>query len=446
MNYSDSERVAAMLEKSGYKKAETMEDSDVYIFNTCSIRQKGEDRVHGTLKNLNSLKKANPRLLVGLTGCMVRFTSSRNSEKEVKDELLKRLDAIDFVFKITDTHKLGEVLAEAEPQLDLPQLEEAGLNDYLRIKPNYSSQFQAFVPIQIGCDKYCTYCIVPYSRGREKSRPLEDILDECRQLVEKGCKEITLVGQTVNSYGLSGLDKQSGLFENFTEQPFIKLLKELNNLNELGLDRLRFTSPHPRDMTDELIQAHTELKTLCPYIHLPVQAGDNAMLQKMNRKYTVEHYKEIIKKIRALMPNCTISTDIIVGYAGETEEQFENSYKLFEELQFDHAYLARYSPRPGTVAFKAFQDDVTPEEKAQRWHKLNDLLIKVSTKKNQAYKGKTLEVLVEKFNEQTGECEGRGREYKLVQFPGEAELIGKIVLVEVTETLQWVLKGGKVKV
>lgn len=440
MNYSDSERVASILEKIGYQKTQQAEESDLYIFNTCSIRQKGEDRVYGQLRNINGLKKQNPRLLIGITGCMVRKTSSRNTEKEEKDELLKRLKELDFVFRINETNKLGEVLEEAEPLLDLPELPEADLDDYLRIEPKYSTSFQAFVPIQIGCDKYCTYCIVPYSRGREKSRPMKDILEECKKLVEDGCKEITLVGQTVNSYGLSIWDKKSGQF-NSMQEPFITLLEEIDKLQKLGLNRLRFTSPHPRDFTDTLIHAHTRLKTLTNHFHLPVQSGNNEVLKKMNRQYTVEHYKNLIKKIRAAVPDCAISTDIIVGFCGETKEQFEDSHKLFEEVRFDMAYLARYSPRQGTASYKAFKDDVTRQEKARRWHILNDILEECSFEKNKACEGKTLEVLVEKFNEETGECEGKSRESKVVQFKGSPELVSTLVPVRITQGLQWSLKG-----
>jgi tRNA-2-methylthio-N6-dimethylallyladenosine synthase len=440
MNYSDSERVSAILEKIGYQKAGAPEESDLYIFNTCSIRKKGEDRVYGQLRNLSGLKKINPRLLVGITGCMVRNSSSRNSEKEQKDEILKRTDTVDFVFRIKDTQKLGEILEEAEPQLDLPQLEEADLQDYLKIKPQYTSKIQAFVPIQIGCDKYCTYCIVPYSRGREQSRPLKDIVAECRALVEHGCLEITLLGQTVNSYGLSALDKKSGMFEGM-EEPFVTLLTEINRLKELGLNRVRFTSSHPRDFTDRLIKAHTELETLCPAIHLPVQAGNDEVLKRMNRQYTVKKYKSIIEKIRRTIPNCAISTDIIVGFCGETEEQFEDTCKLFEEVRWDMAYLARYSPRGGTVSVKIYKDDVTHEEKAKRWHRLNKILEECSTEKNKACEGRVLEVLVEKYHEQTGELEGRSRENKVVQFAGDPSLVRTIVEVKITKGLQWSLKG-----
>lgn len=440
MNYSDSERVAAILEKIGYKKTRTLEETDLCIFNTCSIRQKGEDRVYGQLHNMHGLKKRNPRLMIGITGCMVRNSSSRNSKKEDKDQLLKRLGELDFVFRINDTHKLGEILEEAGLQLDLPQLAEADMNDYLRIRPEYTSKFQAFVPIQTGCDKYCTYCIVPYSRGREKSRPMEDIISECRNLAEQGCKEITLVGQTVNSYGLSIWDQKNGQFAGVKE-PFVNLLTKLDQLKAFGLSRLRFTSPHPRDFTDALIHAHTELKTLTNHIHLPVQAGDDDVLKKMNRQYTVDHYCQLIQKIRKKIPDCALSTDIIVGFCGETAEQFERTYQLFQKIRWDMAYLARYSPRPGTTSFKAFQDNISRVEKAQRWHRLNDLLEECSIEKNKACEGKILEVLVEKWNETTGECEGKSRENKVVQFSASAGHIGNIVHIKIIQGMQWLLKG-----
>lgn len=463
MNYSDTERVSAVLEKAGYQKAETIEEVDLFIFNTCSIKQKGEDRVFGIIKNIGMMKRANPRLLIGITGCMVRQTSSRNSDWEKKDDLVKNLKPLDFVFRITDTHKLTEVLAEAEPTLDLPgehastvtsaPAEQTSRLDYLKVAPTYATKFQAFVPIQIGCDKYCTYCIVPYSRGREQSRKMEEIVAECRALVENGCKEITLVGQTVNSYGLSDLDKKNGLFSYYhsvtsgakPELPFIRLLKELNALSELGLNRLRYTSPHPRDLSDELIEAHATLKTLCPYIHLPVQSGDNQVLAKMNRKYTVEQYREKVQKLLRAVPNCAITTDIIVGFCGETDEQFENTARLFQEMRWDQAYISRYSERNGTVAGNYFPDDVPTATKAKRWHTLNNLLREISLEKNQAYVGRTLEVLVERFNPITKEYEGRSREMKVVQFAANnassEDLVGQILNIQITEALPWVLKG-----
>jgi tRNA-2-methylthio-N6-dimethylallyladenosine synthase len=371
---------------------------------------------------------------------MVRKTSSRNTLKDLKDELLSRLDNLDFVFQIKETNRLAEILEEAEPTLDFPQLEESELKDYLRIKPQYQSKTQALIPIQIGCDKYCTYCIVPYARGREQSRPMEDILEECKQVVENGSKEILLIGQTVNSYGKSLLDKQSGKFEGI-DDPFVKLLTEIDKLSERGLNRLRFTSPHPRDYSDALIEAHASLKTLTPHFHLPVQAGDDEVLKRMNRQYTVEKYKKIIDKIRARIPDASITSDIIVGFCGETDEQFENTAKLYQDIQWDMAYLARYSPRTGTTSVRAFKDDVPREKKAERWHRLNDLLEKSAYSYHQKLVGKNLEVLVEKYNEETGECEGKSRENKLVQFQGNSNLVGSIVEVKAVKALEWLVKG-----
>ncbi len=454
MNYSDSERVVAVLENAGYTEAKTPEETDLFIFNTCSIRQKGEDRVFGTLKRIAGLKNANPRLLIGITGCMVRKTSSRNSTKKDKDDLLRSFKSLDFVFKINDAQHLPTVLTEAEPNLELEigdtDTQTANEQDeYLRITPKYTSPIQAFVPIQIGCDKFCTYCIVPYARGREKSRSMQDILNECRKLVESGCKEINLVGQTVNSYGLSQADKKNpgfGYYHNIKSgakptAPFIKLLQELNALSELGLSRLRYSSPHPRDFTDELIQAHAKLKVLCPHLHLPLQSADNTILERMNRKYTYEDFSEIIHKFRKALPQAAVTTDIIVGFSGETESQFEKNIQAFKDLDWDQAYISRYSERTGTVASKCFPDDISREEKSRRWHKMNDFMKKHSLKKNREYIGKTLELLVENFNQETGEAEGRSRENKVTQFPGNKDQIGTTVLVEITDALEWVLKG-----
>jgi len=393
------------------------------------------------MRNLGEWKKQNPRLKLALTGCMVRKTSTRNTEKENRDKLLGKFKMLDFVFKITDTQRLEEILQESEHRpFTEEESESPGRLEYLNVNPDYTNIFQAFVPIQIGCDKFCTYCIVPYARGREQSRDMDAILKECAGLVEKGCREITLVGQTVNSYGKSGIDKLHGKFAEYKD-PFVELLTRVDKLGEKGLNRLRFTSPHPYDFTDSLITAHAKLKTLTPHIHLPVQAGDDRTLQKMNRKYSVEQYKEIIKKFRAAVPGCSVTTDIIVGFCAEKEEQFENSYRLYQDLRFDMAYIARYSERPGTVSVKAFADDVPRAEKARRWHKLNDILEECSHEYNQSLIGKTLEVLVESHNPETGECEGKSRENKVVQFPGTTDLIGTVKEVKIQKALKWVVKG-----
>ena len=427
MNYSDSERVASVLEDIGYERTAVPEETDLYIFNTCSIRQKGEDRVYGQLRNVANWKKHNPRLMIGITGCMVRDTSSRNTE-ENKDDLLRRLEELDFVFRINDTHRLPQIMEEAEPQLELPTVpsitETGAATDYLKVAPKYTSDFQAFVPIQIGCDNYCTYCIVPYSRGREKSRPFDEIVAECRALVEGGCKEITLVGQTVNSYGKSVTDQKAPDNE-FAQMddPFVELLTQLDKLQELGLSRLRFTSPHPRDYSDALIEAHATLNTLTPHFHLPIQAGDDEVLQRMNRQYTLEHYAGLVDKIRKRVPDASITTDIIVGFCGETDEQFARTEQAFKDLQWDMAYLARYSPRTGTTSVRAWQDDVSRQEKARRWHALNDILEKSSAAYHANMIGQTHEVLIEKYLPETAEYQGRARNNKVVQFPADPQAV-----------------------
>lgn len=443
MNYSDSERIASELESLGFKPARHSADSDIHIFNTCSVRQKGEDKVLGQIVKLDEIREKKKQLLVGITGCMVRTTGTRKSPRNKMDSLLKKIKGVDFVFKITELGLLGGLLSQLNKDFPLRKKSDTftvSRLDYLDIAPKYSSGFQAVVPIQIGCDKYCTYCIVPYARGREQSRPMKDVIKECTELVQKGCKEITLVGQTVNSYGLSALDKAKGRFTG-VKHPFVELLTEIDKLKKYGLNRVRFLSPHPKDFTDELIAAHGKLKTLCPNFHLPIQSGSDITLAKMNRKYSVNEYREIMGKIREILPLASITTDIIVGFCGETKEQFAETEKLYKEIKWDMSYPARYSPRPETVSQKYFKDDVTVAEKARRWHKLNDLLKKYALEYNKKLVGKTLEVLVEKYDKKTRECEGKSRENKTVQFTGEPEMVGEIVNVKTTKAMNWQLKG-----
>jgi tRNA-2-methylthio-N6-dimethylallyladenosine synthase len=458
MNYSDSERVAAALKKLGHVEAPRESEADLYIFNTCSIRQKGEDRVFGKLMTLAEEKKRRPGLLVGLTGCMVRKTSTKKSSRALIDKLVRDLKPVDFVFRIEDAKLLGPLLKEAakksvkkaKPERRVRKKNTAEMNiispdrlDYLDIAPRYSSEFQAFVPIQIGCDKFCTYCIVPYARGREQARPEADILKECEELVANGCKEITLVGQTVNSYGRSDLDKKSGV--RFGKEPFVDLLTKIDKLHSKGLNRLRFTSPHPYDYSDALIEAHAKLRTLTPHFHIPVQAGSDETLKRMNRRYTAASYKCLIEKIRKLIPDASVTTDIIVGFCGETGKNFDATLRLYKDIRWDMAFLARYSPRTGTVSQRFFADDVPRAEKARRWHALNTVLTKSSRDYNKKMIGKTLEVLVEKYDPRAKECEGKSRENKVVQFPVSTakgrSLIGTIQKVKITKALDWNLKG-----
>ncbi|MBI4995092.1 tRNA (N6-isopentenyl adenosine(37)-C2)-methylthiotransferase MiaB [Candidatus Peregrinibacteria bacterium] len=437
-NYSDSERVSAVLEDVGFSRAKSYANADLILFNTCSVRQKAEDRVFGMMINMAQLKKIRPHVRVGITGCMVRKSSTRESQNP--DPLIKNLDEIDLVFRIEDSAKLPELLKETG--LKIPFEAPSEFDDYFKINPKYSSQFQAFVPISTGCDKFCAYCIVPFTRGRERSRPMEEVMEECEKLVKNGCKEITLLGQNVDSYGLSFLDREEKRFAELRPGEkiyFTRLLEKIDKLKTKGLCRVRWTSPHPKDFTDDVIEAVATLKTQMPYIHLPVQAGSNAMLKKMNRPYTREHYIELIEKIRRAIPGCAISTDIVTGFCGETEKMFEETCELFEQVQWDMAYISQYSMRKFTAAYKTMKDDVSRKEKERRWHKLNEILTRISYEKHKAFVGKTVEVLVEKCVK--GVCEGRSEHFKRTQFKGNKNLIGQIVPIKITDAGQWHLKG-----
>lgn len=441
MNYSDSERMEAYLEALGFNKTANWKEADLMILNTCSIRQKAEDKVFGLTIQVAEHKKTNPNLMVVVTGCMVRKSSSKYSLK--RDQLFNKIRELDVALRTEELPKLAQLTREVNPEFEIKEIEEEGLEDYFQITPTHSShqsKAQAFVAISNGCDKFCTYCIVPYSRGREKSRKIEDIIKECTELVENGCKEITLIGQTVNSYGLSKYDDEHATFKHMDDkEPFVYLLEELDKLSEKGLVRVRFTSPHPCDMSDQLIEAMTTLKTQMPYLHLPVQSGDNRTLRRMNRNYTIEHYKEIVSKLRTKNPDISISTDIIVGFCGEPEEEFDITYKFFEEMGFEHAYISRYSQRTGTTAAKFIKDDISPKIKGERWHKLNELLKITSKKAMERFIGRTVEVLVEEQNGKT--CLGRDANFKTVQFESGRSILGEIVPVKITAQQPWLLEG-----
>lgn len=427
-----------MLEIAGFKAVKEDENADFIIFNTCSVRQKAEDRVFGMMPRMVDLKKKNKKLIVGITGCMVRKTSTKKSSEQ--DPLVRNLRDLDLVFRIEDLAKIPELLKEVRPKLKIRGDGEifGSLENYFKINPKYVSAFQAFVPIATGCDKFCAYCIVPYARGREKSRPMDEILDECEKLVESGCKEITLLGQNVDSYGLSFSDRESGKFAQLKKGQkiyFTRLLEKIDKLKKKGLRRVRWTSPHPRDLTDDLIDAVATLETQMPYIHLPIQAGSNEVLRKMNRPYTREQYVKLINKIRKKIPDCAISTDIIVGFCGETAKMFEETCELYKRVKWDMAYIARYSMRKFTAAYKIMKDDVTKKEKEKRWHKLNAILTKISLEKHKKFIGKTVNVLVERFSK--GICEGRSEHFKRVQFKGNKGMVGEIVPVKVEKAFDW---------
>ncbi|EKD93294.1 MAG: hypothetical protein ACD_28C00182G0001 [uncultured bacterium] len=471
MNSSDTERLNAVLEHLGYEPVASQEEADLLFFNTCSIRQKAENKLYGLMRALKRQRQERPNLLVGITGCMVRRSSTRQSVK--KDKLLSQ-EAVDIALRIEDLGQLGALLQEVNPELTFPSLGEGTLGNYFKIAPKRESVAQAWIPIQTGCDKFCTFCIVPYSRGRERSRPMEDILAECTQAVENGALEITLIGQTVDSYGLSVGDKMTGGFdikeaipnvvfnakifesesskghnvmafsaqrqeEEKAERPFVTLLREIDRLKANGLKRLRFTSPHPQDFSEDLIVLHKELETLQPYIHLPVQSGSNRILKAMRRTYTHEHYRELIALIRKHLPSCAISTDVIVGFSGENEDDFQDSYNLLKELRFDMAFLAQYSPRRGTFAGNNMKDDVSVEDKARRFHELNRLLTETSRENHERFVGQAVEVLVEK--QEGNRCSGRTTHFKQVFFESGRPLVGRLVEVKINEAHNWFLEG-----
>ena len=442
MNYSDTERMESYLQALGYKKASSFEQANLIMFNTCSIRQSAEDRVYGHMRTIEQLRRKHKKIIVVITGCMVRKSSSRYSSQ--RDKLFGTMGELDIALRTEELPRLASLAREIDPKSKIPEIKEESVEDYFKISPTHTShqsKAQAFVAVSNGCDKFCTYCIVPYSRGREKSRNIQDILKECTQLVENGCKEITLIGQTVNSYGLSQYDKEEKTFAFLgKKEPFVHLLEEIDNLHAKGLERLRFTSSHPKDLSNQLIHAMATLKTQMPYLHLPVQSGDDRTLKRMNRTYTVTHYRKIIEKLRKAIPDISISTDIIVGFCGETDGEFANTYKFFDEMNFEHAYLAQYSERTGTTAARFIKDNVPEKIKEKRWHKMNDVLLKKKSKAaHTRFLGRTVKVLVE--SQEGKNCLGRSEHYKTVQFKSGRKLLGKIVPVRITKALEWVLEG-----
>ena len=387
MNHSDAERISSYLEKLGIKEskadlpAEALAKAGLIVFVTCGVRQSAEDRVYG---QINNIRKKYADKLVVLTGCLAH-------RKDVQRRLKGK---VDLFTSINDFPKeINKLFQNSKFKIQNSSCDK-NTKDYLNIKPHYANKHTAYIPIMTGCDNFCAYCVVPYARGREYSRPSEDILKEVKGLVKNGYKEIMLLGQNANSY--------SSLEINFP-----KLLQQIENIS--GKFWLTFLTSHPKDVSDELIETIAKSKKICEYISLPAQSGDNEILRRMNRKYTIEHYKNLIKKIRkaflrlnlknfqglALKIQPAISTDIIVGFPGETKKRFENTAKLLKEIKFDMAYVAQYSPRPETAAWK-MKDNVSRSEKERREKVLTKMLEKTALANNKKYVGKIVEVLIDK--------------------------------------------------
>jgi tRNA-2-methylthio-N6-dimethylallyladenosine synthase len=414
MNEADSAKVAAMLQEVGYEPTTDEQDADIVVLNSCVVRQAAEDKVAGKLHSLARLKKQKPEMPLVLTGCMV----TKQQEK-----LKETFPHVDLFFDPSDFGKLEQVVPElSDLEDDLAQLP----HYYLPTTDTGQTSVTAYIPIIYGCNFLCSYCIVPYRRGKETSRPVNDIVEEVRRLVDTGVREVTLLGQTVNAYG-HDLDDDISL---------AKLLERIDAIP--GLDRLRFLTSHPKYMGNDIIDAMAGLRSTCEHMNLPVQAGDNTVLKRMRRTYTRDMWLERIEYTRQRMPEATVATDIIVGFPGETEAQFMQTYDLLEQARCDKVHLAMYSLRPGTLSAR-WEDDVPHEEKFRRHQALEKLQERVCTELNSPRLGKEYEVLVE--GKQRGRWTGRTRGNTLVHFDDERELTGKLVDVRITRTSPWFLMG-----
>ncbi len=400
MNKAESDRLGSLLEQRGYRPVAAPESADLVVLNTCVVRQSAEDRVTNKLHLLRRLKASRPGLCIAVTGCFVDSNEAA---------LMKRYPHVDYFFKAGE---IPEWLEMAQTGDQLPE----------------HAPVSVYVPIMQGCNNFCSYCIVPYRRGRERSRPLREISDEVRALVSRGAREIILLGQNVDSYG-SDLAEGTDLAE---------LLDELNSID--GLLRLRFLTNHPKDMSQKLIERVARLDKVCEHINLPVQAGDNAILEAMRRNYSVEHYCSLVERIRSAVPDVALTTDLIVGFPGEGEAQFLNSYRLIEKLRFDAVHVACYSPRKGTLAERQMQDDVPADEKKRRLTLIEELQEKIVTEINERLMGRGVEVLVDARI--GGKWRGRTRSDKLVFFNAPGDYLGRLVSVRIERTGPWSLQGS----
>lgn len=423
MNEEDSEKLSGMLKSQGYERTENKEEASIIIFNTCCVRENAENKVFGNLGQLKQLKKKNPNLVIAICGCMMQQVG-------MADKVLKTFPYVDIIFGTHNAHKFPEylhrVLQEGVQVKEILNKEE-GIVEELPI--DRKSDVKAFVTIMYGCNNFCTYCIVPYVRGRERSRKSEDIIKEIEELVSQGYKEITLLGQNVNSYG-------KGLEEDID---FAGLLRKVNEVK--GLERVRFMTSHPKDLSDDVIMAIKECDKLCEQVHLPVQSGSSRILKEMNRHYDREYYLDLVKKIKSEIPDVTLTTDIIIGFPGETEEDFLYTLSLCEEVGYDSAFTFIYSRRNHTPADK-MENQIPDDIKHDRFNRLVEAINKKVVIKNKEYEGKVVEVLVEgpSKNDET-KLTGRTRNGKLVNFAGDEKLVGELVNLKIVRAQPFSLIG-----
>jgi len=423
MNEHDSEKLAGMLEDMNYKHTEELAQADIVLLNTCIIRENAELKVYGKLGELKQYKRENPDLIIGIGGCMMQ-------QDEPVDEIYKKYRHVDLIFGTHNIHHLPELIREIEENRErIVEVwdEEEGLIPDLPSKRE--SEFSAWISIIQGCNNFCTYCIVPYVRGRERSRPLKAVVSEAEKLAADGVKEITLLGQNVNSYG-NDLDKKTN---------FPLLLENLNKVE--AIERIRFMTSHPRDFSDELLYNIKNLKKVANHIHLPVQSGSNKVLKEMNRGYSREYYIDTVKKVQSEIPQAAVSTDFIVGFPGESDQDFQKTLELVKELQFDMAYTFIYSPRSGTPAARR-DDQIADKVKKERLNALMELQNKISYQKNQHLVGTKQKILVTGPSSSNKDVyQGRTSSNKICFIDKRPELVGKIVEVKIDSAKSWTLDG-----
>jgi tRNA-2-methylthio-N6-dimethylallyladenosine synthase len=423
MNVADSQRIASSLESLGYAPSQIAEDADVIVLNTCVVRQSAEDKALGRLNSLRPIKERRPDVVINLMGCLVGVKG--NPELEVK------FPFVDVFSAPSDPSPLVNHLLESDARL--AQISETALRNALIdeeiILPEgeKNSLVSAHVPIVLGCSHACTFCIIPFRRGIEQSRSVGAIANQVRSLSEQGVREVTLLGQIVDRYGMDVPDGPT----------LVDLLRVVHEID--GIERIRFLTSHPNWMTDELLDSVSELPKVCEHIEVPVQSGDDDILKRMRRGYSADDYRRLVEKIRLRIPNVMIATDVIIGFPGETEEQFKNTYDLLAELELDVAHLARYSPRPTTVASRKMTDDVPDEVKMLRFRELETLQEAIARRINTTYVGRDVEILVEGV--QKGRWKGRTRTNKLVFFDSPEDQLGKLVRVNIDWAGPWSMQA-----
>ena len=422
MNEHDSENIKAILEQMSYTETDDMEKADLILLNTCAIRENAHNKVFGMIGRIKNLKEKNPNLIAGICGCMAQ-------EEVVVNEILEKYSFLDIIFGTHNIHNLPNILYTAVNKKDL-EVEVLSIEGEVieNIPVKRDSKYKAWVNIMYGCDKFCTYCIVPYTRGKQRSREHQYILDEVKDLVKNGYQEVTLLGQNVNAYGK---DLNDGY----------DMSNLLEDVAKTGINRIRFVTSHPWDFNDSMIEVIKKYDNIMPYIHLPLQSGSDSILKLMGRRYTKKSYIELYKKLKEALPNSSITTDIIVGFPNETEEDFNETLDVVNTCKFDGAYTFIFSPRVGTPAAK-MADNVTLEEKNQRLYKLNELINKYSKEANDRYLNKIVPVLIEGTSEKDESMlMGYTDTMKLVNVKADKKYIGKIINAKINEIKTWSMDG-----